>query len=95
MTELWRELGGYQAMVDAGVDMVVAEATIRYLASLGFDDEVELVVRVAQPRQHVDDHRARDRARRRAGRRGRAAPRLRRDRRRRDSAHPGSDPGSG
>ena len=27
MTELWRELGGYQAMVDAGVDMVVAEAT--------------------------------------------------------------------
>ena len=26
MTELWRELGGYQAMVDAGVDMVVAEA---------------------------------------------------------------------
>ena len=26
MSELWRELGGYQAMVDAGVDMVVAEA---------------------------------------------------------------------
>ncbi len=24
MGELWRELGGYQAMVDAGVDMVVA-----------------------------------------------------------------------
>src|SRR5262249_61340495 len=25
MTELWRQLGGYQAMVEAGVDMVVAE----------------------------------------------------------------------
>ena len=30
MTELWRELGGYQAMVEAGVDMVVAEARILY-----------------------------------------------------------------
>ena len=47
MGELWRELGGYQAMVDAGVDMVVAEATIRYMAPLRFDDEVEVVVRVA------------------------------------------------
>jgi acyl-CoA thioester hydrolase len=45
MTELWRELGGYTAMVDEGVDMVVAEANIRYLASLGFDDETDLVVR--------------------------------------------------
>jgi acyl-CoA thioester hydrolase len=42
MTELWRELGGYQAMVDAGVDMVVAEARIRYLAALRFDDEFEI-----------------------------------------------------
>jgi acyl-CoA thioester hydrolase len=41
MTELWRELGGYQAMVDAGVDMVVAEARLRYLAPLRFDDEFE------------------------------------------------------
>ena len=46
MTELWRELGGYQAMVDAGVDMVVAEATIRYLAPLRFDDNFEVVARV-------------------------------------------------
>jgi acyl-CoA thioester hydrolase len=45
MTELWRELGGYTAMVDEGVDMVVAEANIRYLSSLGFDDEIDLVVR--------------------------------------------------
>jgi acyl-CoA thioester hydrolase len=41
MTELWRELGGYQAMVDAGVDMVVAEARVLYLAALRFDDEFE------------------------------------------------------
>jgi acyl-CoA thioester hydrolase len=41
MTELWRELGGYQAMVDAGVDMVVAEANIRYRAALRFDEEFE------------------------------------------------------
>jgi acyl-CoA thioester hydrolase len=45
MTELWREIGGYEAMVGEGVDLVVAEARIRYLASLGFDDEVDLVVR--------------------------------------------------
>jgi acyl-CoA thioester hydrolase len=44
MTELWRELGGYEAMVDGGVDMVVAEARVRYLAPLRFDDEAELVV---------------------------------------------------
>jgi acyl-CoA thioester hydrolase len=48
MGELWRELGGYQAMVDAGVDMVVAEATIRYLAPLRFDDEVEVVARATR-----------------------------------------------
>ena len=46
MGELWRELGGYQAMVDAGIDMVVAEATIRYLAPLRFDDEAEVVARI-------------------------------------------------
>jgi acyl-CoA thioester hydrolase len=45
MTELWREVGGYEAMVGDGVDMVVAEARVRYLAPLRFDDEVELVVR--------------------------------------------------
>jgi acyl-CoA thioester hydrolase len=45
MTELWRELGGYTAMVDDGVDMVVAEANMRYLSSLGFDDEIDLILR--------------------------------------------------
>jgi acyl-CoA thioester hydrolase len=48
MGELWRELGGYQEMVDAGVDMVVAEATVRYIAPLRFDDEVEVVARVTR-----------------------------------------------
>jgi acyl-CoA thioester hydrolase len=42
MGELWRELGGYQEMVDAGVDMVVGEATIRYRDALRFDDEFEV-----------------------------------------------------
>ena len=48
MGELWRELGGYHAMVAAGVDMVVAEATIRYLAPLRFDDEIEVVARITR-----------------------------------------------
>jgi acyl-CoA thioester hydrolase len=33
-------------MVDAGVDMVVAEARIRYLAALRFDDEFEARARI-------------------------------------------------
>ncbi len=45
MTELWRELGGYSAMIDGGIDIVVAEARIRYMAGLEFDDEAVLVVR--------------------------------------------------
>ncbi|HKH23619.1 MAG TPA: thioesterase family protein [Solirubrobacterales bacterium] len=48
MTELWRELGGYQAMVESGVDMVVAEVRLRYLAPLRFDDQFEAVVRIAR-----------------------------------------------
>jgi len=44
MTELFRSAldGGYQAMVEAGVDMVVAESTLRYLAPARFDDEIEV-----------------------------------------------------
>ena len=45
ITELWRPLGGYAEMVEASTDVVVAEATIRYLAPLRFDQEIELVVR--------------------------------------------------
>ncbi len=48
MTELWRELGGYTAMTDDGVDMVVAEANVRYLAPLSFDDEIDLIVRTVK-----------------------------------------------
>jgi acyl-CoA thioester hydrolase len=44
MTELYRAaMGSYQAMLDLDVDMVVAEAGIRYRASARFDDELDLV----------------------------------------------------
>jgi acyl-CoA thioester hydrolase len=48
MTELWREVGDYAAMVDAGVDMVVAEANVRYLAGLRFDEEFEMRAHIAR-----------------------------------------------
>ncbi|MDQ3571831.1 MAG: acyl-CoA thioesterase [Actinomycetota bacterium] len=45
ITELYREaFGGWQAPMDEhGIDMVVAEANVRYLAPLRFDEELELV----------------------------------------------------
>ena len=48
MTELWREtIGPYEpAMDEHGVDMVVAEATIRYLSSLRFDEEFDVVMTI-------------------------------------------------
>ena len=47
VSELWREmLGGYEAMVEAGTDLVVAEANVRYLAPLRFDDEFEVAVTI-------------------------------------------------
>jgi acyl-CoA thioester hydrolase len=50
ITELWREaLGPYQETVaELGVDMVVAEARIRYLAPLHFDDEFDLVAELTR-----------------------------------------------
>ena len=48
MGELWRELGGYQAMVDAGVDMVVAEARVLYVSGLRFDEEFDVEARIAR-----------------------------------------------
>jgi len=49
VSELWREaLGSYDAMLAGGTDMVVAEATVRYLAPLRFDEEFEVVATVAQ-----------------------------------------------
>jgi acyl-CoA thioester hydrolase len=47
ITELWREaLGRYQDMVDAGVDMVVAEINVRFLGPARFDDEIDFEARV-------------------------------------------------
>jgi acyl-CoA thioester hydrolase len=43
MTELWREaVGPFGEMAAGGVDMVVAEALIRYRASARFDEELGL-----------------------------------------------------
>ena len=49
MTELWRAAyGSYQAMLDRGIDMVLAEANLRYLSPARFDDELKLGVSVAR-----------------------------------------------
>ena len=49
ITELWREaLGSYEEMHELGVDLVVAEAKIRYLAPVRFDEEVDLAVAVSK-----------------------------------------------
>ncbi len=50
ITELWRAAveGGYEGMVEAGVDMVVAEASIRYLAPARFDDEIDIEAEIAR-----------------------------------------------
>jgi acyl-CoA thioester hydrolase len=47
--ELWREtVGSYQAMVEAGADMVVAEARLRFRAPLRFDDEFDVTATVTR-----------------------------------------------
>jgi acyl-CoA thioester hydrolase len=47
LTEVWRDvLEPYTAMVDGGVDVVVAEARARFKAPARFDEEIELVWRV-------------------------------------------------
>lgn len=50
ITELWRAAvdGGYQAMVAEGVDMVVAEARIRFLEPARFDDEIDVEASVVR-----------------------------------------------
>jgi acyl-CoA thioester hydrolase len=48
LTELWRAaLGSYDAMVQRGVDVVVAEATVRYLRPARFDEELELGISIS------------------------------------------------
>ena len=49
VTELWREaVGPYTEMPQLGIDMVVAEASIRYQGSARFDDELDVVARVTR-----------------------------------------------
>ena len=47
MTELWRAAyGSYQAMLDHGIDIVLAEAHLRFRTPARFDDELALSVAV-------------------------------------------------
>ena len=49
LTELWREaIGPYTAMVEAGADMVVAEATVRFRSPATFDDELDCTAGLAR-----------------------------------------------
>ncbi len=49
VNELWREaIGSYKDFVAGGLDMVVAEATARFLAPARFDDEVDLALRLTR-----------------------------------------------
>lgn len=49
ITELFRAaLGGYQTIVDRGVDFVVAEAGLRYRQPAHFDEELRLEVAVTR-----------------------------------------------
>jgi acyl-CoA thioester hydrolase len=49
MTELWRAaFGGYGVMMDRGIDLVVADAQLRFRASARFDDELTLEVSVTR-----------------------------------------------
>ena len=47
ITELWRTAcGSYQAMLDRGVDIVLAEASLRFRKPARFDDELSLAIGV-------------------------------------------------
>jgi acyl-CoA thioester hydrolase len=47
LTELWRDrIGPYNEVVARGVDVVVAEATIRYRAAARFDELLDIAVPV-------------------------------------------------
>jgi acyl-CoA thioester hydrolase len=49
ITELWRAaFGGYKAMLDRGVDIVLAEAQLRFRKPARFDDELALSVAIAR-----------------------------------------------
>jgi acyl-CoA thioester hydrolase len=49
LTELWREgFGSYDALTEMGYDLVVAEASARFLGAARFDDELEIAMVVAR-----------------------------------------------
>lgn len=49
MTELWRAaFGNYQVMIDRGVDLVVASASLQFSAPARFDDELRIGIGVGQ-----------------------------------------------
>ena len=49
ITELWRAAyGGYQVMLDRGLDIVVAEVRMRFLGPARFDEEIELAAVVTR-----------------------------------------------
>jgi acyl-CoA thioester hydrolase len=49
ITELWRAaFGSYQAMLDRGVDVVVAEAQVRFRSPARFDDQLTLEIAIIQ-----------------------------------------------
>lgn len=60
LTELWRQaFGSYDAMLDRGVDVVVAEARVRFLAAAHFDELLTLAIGVTHlgNTSIVSDHR--------------------------------------
>ncbi len=78
MTELWRAaFGSYQAMMDRGFDLVVAEAQIRFERPARFDDQLTLEVAIEKLGQQQHPHRPSPVAGRGVAHARRAAPRVR------------------
>ena len=49
LTELWREaFGSYRALLDAGSDLLVREATATFHAPTRFDDEIDIELTIAR-----------------------------------------------
>src|SRR5437588_6100846 len=49
ITELWRDrVGDYSGMIEAGADMMVAEANVRFLGPARFDDVVDFELTVTR-----------------------------------------------
>lgn len=47
LTEMWRDaFGSYGAMAEHGVDLVVAEANVRYIKPAQFDDELTIATTI-------------------------------------------------